>query len=326
MSVRSDFFGDDLLDQMIKERERSLNETRSKLEGGAQLREKLNGPQSVNEVWGGGHHRTVVDDSIRLAGLKHAAGFSIHQVQLHYREAGQAFLRIAQLSDFRISVSKPFLDPGRRAAKKYGDRPGVVKVETSVDEATGKKLARIHSMRQPAGLIFTRSLEAAIISGDANLATAIAETYPYTGLNDGAILRWFVLGKDEEVASHAKIYVPWAAGNKDGDWPYPRRQFPLGILNKDDSLLAEGVANASSAFASRWKPSRYKTPSMLKRLNTPENAMVEAGKFLVNMNWVLYEHGLAFGILAARRGMKTFLSDESVWSEWIPRDLVIASI
>jgi hypothetical protein len=326
MTVRSDFIGSDLLNQMIEERERSLNETRSKLESESELREALNGPQSVNEVWGGGHHRTVVDDSIQLAGLKHAAGFPIEQVQLHYHEAGQAFLRIAQLSDFRISVSKPFLDPGRRAQKKYGSKPGVVKVEAFVDEATGKKVARIHSMRQPAGLIFTRSLEAAIISGDAKLATAIAEKYPYTGLNDGMILRLFLLGKDDEVVGYAKIYEPWVAGDKDGDWPYPRRQFPLGILNKDEALLAEGIANASKAFASRWKPARYTTPAMLKRLKTPENAMVEARKFLVNMHWVLYEHGLAFAIVAARRGLKTFLSDESVWSEWMPRDLIIASI
>jgi hypothetical protein len=311
---------------MIQACEKSLADARANLEDDAELHDNLNGPEAKNEEWAGGYHGIVVDESIRLAGLKHAAGFPVEQVQSHFLEAGRAFLRIARMADHRIKVTEPFLDPARRATKNYGSRPGVVKVETFVDEAKGKKEARVHLMRQPAGLIFTRSLEAALISGDVNLAKKIAETYQYTGLNDGAILRFFVLGDDEQVSKNEEIFKTWVAGNKDGDWPYPRRQFPQGILTKDEGLLADGVLMASKAFRSRWKSSRYTTPAMLRRLKTPENAMAEAKKFLVNMKWVLYTHGLAFSIVAARRGMRDFLSDEQAWSEWVPKELVLGAI
>lgn len=326
MSARSDFFGKDYLDHLIQETESSLNVARSSLESENQLREELNGPLAKNEAWAGAKHRTMVDECIKLAGLKHAAGASVDEVRSLFREAATAFLRIAQASDFRVGVSEPMMDSPRRIAKKFGSRPGVVKVEEYVDERTGQKMARLHSIRQPASLIFTRSLEAALISGDANLATAIAETYPYTSLNDGAILRFFVLGKDQEAVANKEVFEPWASGDKDGDWPYPRRQFPSAILAKDNSMLTDGLEKASKAFTSRWKASRYQTPAMLKRLGTPENALFEGKKFLVNMKWVLYTHGLAFSIVAARRGLKDFQTNEAGWSEWIPRELVVAAV
>lgn len=325
MSVRSKFLGKDDLDQWIQETEQSLNNARSNLENDAELREELNGPEAKNAFGAGRHHRTIVDACIRLAELKHAAGCSAAEVQVLFREAGHAFLRIARAADFSVTPSQTFLDPGRRTAKKYGGKPGVVKVETFVDEK-GQKVARIHSMRQPASIIFTRSLEAALLSGDANLATDIARTYPYNTLNDGAILRFFVLGQDDEVAKHRDVFEPWAAGDKDGDWPYPRRQFPFGILQQDESLLADGIAKASKAFVSRWKPSRYTTPRFVNHYKTAEKSLAEAKRSLVNMKWLLYPHGLAFSIVAARRGIKGFLSQETGWSEWVPRELVVAAI
>jgi hypothetical protein len=325
MSVRSDFFGKDVLNQWIQETEQSLNNARANLEDDDTLYEILNGAGAWTGRGHGGHHRTIVDDGIRLAELKHAAGCPTSDVQSLFREAGQAFLRIARASDFSVRPSQAFFDRARRAAKKYEGRPGVLKVETFVDEK-GQKLARLHSVHQPESLIFTRSLEAALLSGDANLANDIAKTYQYTGLNDGAILRFFVLGQNSEVKKHKDVFGPWVAGDKDGDWPYPRRQFPSAILKKDDSLLADGITKASKAFFSRWKPARYTTPRFVKYYKTPERALDQAKKDLVNMKWLLYPHGLAFSIVAARRGMKGFLSSETGWSEWIPRELVVSAI
>lgn len=326
MNVRSDFFGRDCLDRLIQETEGCLSQVRPGLESESELREELNGPLAKNECWAGGKHRSLVADCIKLAGLKHAAGCPDDEVRSLFREAGVAFLHIAKACDFRVGVSEAFVDSPRRAAKKYGERPGVVRVEEFVDEQTGKKLARLHSVRQPASLIFTPSLEAAVISGDSDLAAAIAETYRYTSLNDGAILRSFVLGNDHEVAANRQVFESWSSGDKDGDWPYPRRQFPTAILAKDEVLLADGLGNASRAFAARWKASRYSTPSMVKRMGTPENAMIEAKKSLVNMKWVLYTHGLAFSIVAVRRGLSAFRTNKAGWSEWIPRELVIGAV
>ncbi len=325
MSVRSDILGKEALDQWIRVTEESLGKARAQLEDDAKLDEELNGPEAKNPEWAGGHHRTVVDNAIRLAELKHAAGCPIAEVRALFREAGQAFLRMARAADFSAVPSRTFLDRGRTAAKKYGCKPGVVRVEAFVDEK-GQKVARVHSTRQPASLIFTCSLEAALLSGDATLATDIARAYPYNSLSDGAILRFFVLGQEDEVTKHRDVFEPWVSGDKDGDWPYPRRQFPFGILNADDSLLVEGLANASKAFSSRWKPSRYTTPKRVAHFKTPEAALDDAKKTLIDMKWLLYPHGLAFSIVAARRGMKSFLSSETGWSEWIPRELVTAAL
>jgi hypothetical protein len=325
MSIRSEFLGVESLAQMISERDRRLTDIRSELESDDKLREELK-EKYANGAGAGGKHSWLINQSIELAGLKHVAGYPLEQVQFHFHEAGKAFLRIAQFADFCVGVSDAILDSPRHAKKKYGNRPGVVKVEEYVDEQTGKKLARIHSVRQPASLIFTRSLEAALISGDAKLAKSIAEIYPYNGLNDGTILRALVLGDDAGALAKSEIYEPWVDGDKDGDWPYPRRQFPIGILGNDESLLKDGVANASKAFASRWRPSRYQTSAMLKRLGSPENALIKARKFLVDMKWLLYTHGLAFSIVAAQRGMKGFCADENGWSEWLPRGLVVSAV
>jgi hypothetical protein len=325
MGVRSNFFGKDALDQWIQATEQTLNYGRAHLENDAELHEKLNGQAAKNAMGSAGFHCYIVDYGIRLAELKHAAGCSIADVQTLFREAGQAFLRIARAADFSVTPSPIILDHGRRTSKKYLGRPGVVKVETFVDEK-GQKVARIHAMRKPEKILFTRSLEAALLSGDANLATDIAKTYPYNSLNEGVILRFFVLGQDDEVLKHKEVFEPWVAGDKDGDWPYPRRQFPFAILKQDDSLLTDGITKASKAFSSRWKPARYTTSRFVEYYKTPEKSLDEAKKRLVNMKWLLYPHGLAFSIVAARRGIKGFLTQETGWSEWVPRELIISAI
>src|SRR5262245_20361860 len=98
MSFRSEFFGEEWLQRKIAGQEGALKQTRSELENNKELKEELNGPESVNEQWAGGNHRELIEQSIHLAGLKHAAGYDTADVMDHFREAGEAFLRIAKLA------------------------------------------------------------------------------------------------------------------------------------------------------------------------------------------------------------------------------------
>lgn len=311
--VRRQFLGSEFLAEAIRTTEGLVETTRTELETATALKADLN-RDSKNESLAGGRHRDCIKYLIRLAGLKSAASASIAEVRGHFHEAGSLFLTIARHCDFS-SKSVEFLVYGSEA-KKYTDKDGVELLPTA---EKGWKKVRTTVQRQPALLSFGPSLQAALISGDWQLAIDLARTYQVTNRSPASVLQLLVLGDDQSAAEHVKLFNPKLRA--DADFPGGRHQFPVGIVRNNTALIADGIANVTGAFKQRWKASRYLTPSMLSRLGTPDEALEKARQFLVDMRWLLYEFGIAHCVVAYRRGMPGIFNAGIKWSEWMPEEL-----
>lgn len=311
--MRRQFLGNEFLAEAIRTTEGLVETTKAELESISALRAELN-RDSKNESFAGGRHRDCIKYLVRLAGLKSATGASVSEVRGHFHEAGSLFLTVARNCDFAPKVVE-FLVYGAEA-KKYAGKEGV---EVLSAEEKGWKKVRTTVPRQPAFLSFGPGLQAALISGDWHLASEIAQTYRTTRRSAESVLQLLVLGDERLAAEHANLFNPKLRA--DADFPGGRHQFPVGIIQNNATLIADGISNVTGAFKQRWKAARYLTPSMLSRLGTPDEALAKARQFLVDMRWLLYEFGIVHCVVAYRRGMTGVFRGATKWSEWIPEEL-----
>ena len=57
-----------------------------------------------------------------------------------------------------------------------------------------------------------------------------------------------------------------------------------------------------------------------------EDKLKAVAQDLLGFKWVISEYALACMVLAVRRGLTASLDQQELWSEWVPREIVMAAV
>ena len=110
--------------------------------------------------------------------------------------------------------------------------------------------------------------------------------------------------------------------------PPARMEFPHGVVKRDETKLAEGLAQIEKRFTSMWNAAKYK--KLYERLlakpsrrpkPTWEQFVETVVNHLIGGNWLFSEWALAFMNIARWRGMN--MPNARVFSQFTPIELVL---
>jgi hypothetical protein len=267
---------------------------------------------------------------MELAAFEHAQGAEANVVRSIYRQAAEQWVPIVKAMDLRPRIFELCL----------GDAPRLADALKVAFNAKVTKIGRDFHVRykarpQPLHLeVMEEALVSAAISADRNLARRIAKAYkvndsdPMHDLGHFVVLRHLLAEDDVAAAAVAKQLRP----GYPADWPPELIEFPIGVVKRDERLLAKGLRTLNTRFAGQWNQQLWH--ARYKKLNsepkpryrrTFEEMLHEVRRFLLSMNWLMSPYALAYLNIAAWRGMKSPFDRPEMFSEWIPLSLCVGS-
>jgi hypothetical protein len=245
-----------------------------------------------------------------------------------YRDAVERWLPYVEALDWETPVEhfeQVYGAQIRRVAERTG---GEV-----VDDPELGKIVRWHAKPRYGDMAPQLALWAALLSGEADLATRVASVgrlrEPSKYQDTFNMVACLVKGDD----GAAEAYLQGFRGkySNDGAYRVQREEIPVGILRADEELIATGLKATTARYRTMWDPKRYKKTVKIgpywrqPQFDSLEEKLKAVAQDLLIHKWVVSEYALACMVLAVRRGLTASLEQPDLWSEWVPREIVLAA-
>lgn len=317
-----DFLTEEYLEEHYGSRETALRPpTREEVRAPGTLAEAVR-RAAGRSLLGEGEVDALVRLARRRGQVARAWDATASELRAIWRAGAAAFEAVLGELDFTpVEVVEDPVTPKR--AQALAAAVGA-RIEPSA-EGTSRRQATYTAPPQPQRNTFYEALLCAVLAHDWGLAERLAQGYPtrpagelvedYYGHKTG-LLRELVLGDDAAARAHLDR-LPRACL---ADPPPDRLELPEGLLAGAEALVRDGLRKISTRFASTWEPRKHE--EWARKHHKPLQATLTASRgALIGGGWVLSEWGVAYGSLAARRGLSGLLADVTGWSEWLPRSL-----
>ena len=262
--------------------------------------------------------------------LEQAAGSAVEVIRNIAKRAAEPWAVISQGFDFstRTVESPGWTTPSRAKELIESNRGEII-------ERQGQHV-RCRWLERPSPMLleFHKALECAAISGDRELARAVAASYELERVDQlktqfeirPAMLRHLLAGEEPQANSLAKKLEKGYVA----DFPPDLIEFPLGALNKDASLLADGIRALTTKLNNQWNRKKWEKKhadlvarSKGRRRQPPglNDFLRKVGRELVGLRWMSSSWAFAFLNVASWRGVGGLFEQETLFSDWFPLEL-----
>lgn len=172
------------------------------------------------------------------------------------------------------------------------------------------------------------ALMAAVMSGDWTLADRMARAYqlhPFDprvprSNNILAMLRDLIVGDDEAARQCLTKFTHKYP--RDRASPVYREELMIGIIDRNEDLLREGLKQTNKRFDTVWNLKNYEKPRSLKQFDSVQSLHESCVRDLLRFRWAISIFAVAMMRIAVRRGLTALLNEPECWSDWVPFELV----
>lgn len=323
-----DLCGEDLVRKHLEKQQRWAEEFAGELENADQLRQRRgeNRAPLGDNLHGPG--RQYLEARARQAALEFALGAAPEHVCALYADGVEGWLPYVETLDWETLVEHKRQVYGAQIKRALADTGG----ELADDPRLGK-VVRWYARPCYGAMAPDIALWAALLSGRPDLPGRVASVgllqEPTQYQDMFGMVACLVKGDD----AAATTYLQGCRGTYSLDAAHrvKREELPVGILHGDEEMIATGLKATTARYGTMWDPKRYKkTVKIGKHWKQPQFDSLEeklrvVADDLLGLQWVLSEFALACMVLAVGRGLRAALADAGLWSEWVPRPLVLAA-
>jgi hypothetical protein len=117
------------------------------------------------------------------------------------------------------------------------------------------------------------------------------------------------------------------------DFPPKLIEFPLGVVQRDPSLILEGVRKAGQKFRGKWDEKKHRawyekrqprSPGRPHPNGTWEQLVERTKRDLFSLHWIFSWWSIAWLVIARQRGLTQVFEGKNrkLFSEWVPAELL----